>query len=420
LDLNALSSADPFLHQAAVWGLLQSGQYDALDWTDLADARQRWGLLEAFRWRFFNGGEVRDDLIRQAITDQDASVRLYAVRWIADAGRQSFRGAVEQLLTDRATTPALFQACLATLEWLDQGQVNRVKNPSYQDYLLRTLLAEDRPVALRAMALRLLPPAHRYLTIDHLRKFASSDQAALQREAVRSAALRSSEDKYPLLASLAGDEELAVTIRADAVMGLAGKSGEYRGVLERLAESDHGELAAEARRGLRSRQGDTPGDSGKPSAKDVDGWLRRLDEAPGDPETGWRIFFGAAGGKCGGCHRYEGRGADIGPDLTSVTGRMTRDRLLQSILQPSREIAPQFVPWLLVTDDGRIRTGLSLGVSNDGRSERFIDSEGQEFTLDLETIEARRASSKSIMPEGLQDSLTIGELRDLLALLSSD
>jgi len=416
LDLDSLNSPDPFLHQAAVWALIRSGQFESLAWESLKNPRQRLGLLEASRWQSLDGAEPRIDWIGRGLADDDSDVRLYALRTIADFGLKQFRSEVERLLTDRATTPALFQATLATLEWLDHGKVTALKDASYEFYLVRALTDGARPAALRAMVLRLLPPEHDRLTIDLLQQFLADPEPELRREAVRSLALRGKNDKYQLLARVAEDTTVAEAVRADAVMGLADRAGEYRDLLNRLAKSDENSVADEARRGLQSESERMVADSSLPAADDVSGWLELLSRG-GDADAGWRVFFGVRGGRCGSCHRYEGRGAAIGPDLTLVGKRMSAERLVQSILQPSREIAPQFVPWLLLTADGRVRTGLSQGVSEDGSRERFVDAEGKPFEVELSDIEERRASPKSIMPEDLEKTLTVQQLRDLFALL---
>ena len=97
---------------------------------------------------------------------------------------------------------------------------------------------------------------------------------------------------------------------------------------------------------------------------------------------------------------------------------MTRRRLLESILQPSREMAPQYVPWLLETADGKVQAGLSLARVDDERKERFIGTDGQPFELASAAIVHRRAADASIMPAGLETQLTVEELRDLMALLT--
>jgi putative heme-binding domain-containing protein len=147
----------------------------------------------------------------------------------------------------------------------------------------------------------------------------------------------------------------------------------------------------------------------------VDSWLAKLD-GPADAAAGERIFFHSRAGTCFSCHEREGRGAHVGPDLT-ITGRtLDRRRLVESILLPSKEIAPQFVAWQIETVDGRALTGVLLGENVDG-SQRYADAAGKTFTLKPGEIESRKASTTSLMPNGLERQFTLQELKDLLAYL---
>ncbi len=154
----------------------------------------------------------------------------------------------------------------------------------------------------------------------------------------------------------------------------------------------------------------------RPAAADVEAWLARLD-GPADAAAGERIFYHSKVGGCFRCHRVDGRGSDIGPDLT-VTPRTTdRRKLIESILQPSKEIAPQFFVWQVQTDDGRTFSGTLVSESADGR-ETYADAEGKLITVRREDIAKKAAQRRSIMPDDVAKTLTVQELRDLLAFLS--
>ena len=115
----------------------------------------------------------------------------------------------------------------------------------------------------------------------------------------------------------------------------------------------------------------------------------------------------------------DGRGASIGPDLTSIGAKIGRTGVLTSLLQPSREIAPRYQSYTVTLKDGRVISGLSLGLTEDDRHERFSGADGQEITVARELIESRLPLATSIMPSGLEQGLTDEDLRDLLTLLES-
>jgi putative heme-binding domain-containing protein len=156
----------------------------------------------------------------------------------------------------------------------------------------------------------------------------------------------------------------------------------------------------------------------KPPASDLSAWHTHL-EQPGDSAAGRRLFFSSVGGRCAVCHQYAGRGGHIGPDLTHVGRSQSRDRIIDSILQPSREVAPHYQPWVLTTADGRTLVGLRLAEGGDDGSEEYVDTAGQRFTLPSAGIESRAASTTSIMPDGLESTLSIDDLRDLVTFLTS-
>ena len=110
----------------------------------------------------------------------------------------------------------------------------------------------------------------------------------------------------------------------------------------------------------------------------------------------------------------------MGPDLTGLVRRMDRHRVLDSILQPSREIAPRYVPWMVETTDGKLFLGMSLGVQGRNQVERFLGVDGTQFTIGRDEIAFRHLSDRSIMPDGFHRQLTLKEMRDLLVLLTED
>ncbi len=99
-------------------------------------------------------------------------------------------------------------------------------------------------------------------------------------------------------------------------------------------------------------------------------------------------------------------------------GRLDRPRLIASIVQPSAEIAPMFVPWRIARNDGTIVQGLLVRETIDG-GQVYADRDGQTVTLKPEEIAERRPESISIMPEDLAHTMTPREFRDLLAFLQA-
>ena len=121
--------------------------------------------------------------------------------------------------------------------------------------------------------------------------------------------------------------------------------------------------------------------------------------------------------RCANCHRYGGRGAKTGPELTGIGARISRRRVLDSLLRPSQEIAPRYVPTLIEMSDGRVIQGIWQGYVVQSRMDRYQLADGSIMEIDPGQVETSQQSPVSIMPEGLHQRLTINEIRDLLELL---
>ncbi len=137
-------------------------------------------------------------------------------------------------------------------------------------------------------------------------------------------------------------------------------------------------------------------------------------------QRGLALFAAAS---CSKCHRVGNVGTLVGPDLTSVSRRFSRQDILQSIVEPSHVIAENYRSLEIVTRDGKTFVGRPV-LSGDYRSEtlRLATDPQRPFQIteiDKRTIEEERVSAVSWMPEGLLDTLAAEEVRDLLAFLES-
>jgi putative membrane-bound dehydrogenase-like protein len=130
----------------------------------------------------------------------------------------------------------------------------------------------------------------------------------------------------------------------------------------------------------------------------------------GDSARGATIFKK----NCRTCHAIQGVGWKAGPDLASISSRRS-DLLLVDILDPSRQVSPDFVNYVVVTKDGRVMTGLIAAETAESVTLRW--EEGQQETIPRSEIEQFRASGKSMMPDGLEKNLTPDQLVDLLEFL---
>ena len=78
----------------------------------------------------------------------------------------------------------------------------------------------------------------------------------------------------------------------------------------------------------------------------------------GDAARGRAVFEDAKGAGCNRCHRVRGSGGEVGPDLSNIGGKYAREHLIESVLEPSRQIVEGYRPTILALEDGRVLTGL--------------------------------------------------------------
>ncbi len=116
------------------------------------------------------------------------------------------------------------------------------------------------------------------------------------------------------------------------------------------------------------------------------------------------------------CHRLGKQGHEVGPNLATIQNRSPA-QLLVNILDPSREVAPNFLEYIVVTDDGRINTGMIA--SETANSITLRQAEGKQQTFLRADIEVIRSSGKSLMAEGLEKKIKPQEMTDLIAYLLS-
>ena len=140
--------------------------------------------------------------------------------------------------------------------------------------------------------------------------------------------------------------------------------------------------------------------------------MRRMKTA--NAKRGQLIFYNERFGQCSKCHQVDGRGGVIGPDLSDLRN-MSRERLLESIVFPSKEIAPRHTSWLIETYDGRSFTGVLL--AERGEVQTYADAQGKLIRVKFDDIERKKSVEKSIMPESLLDMMTDQEVADLILYL---
>jgi quinoprotein glucose dehydrogenase len=137
--------------------------------------------------------------------------------------------------------------------------------------------------------------------------------------------------------------------------------------------------------------------------------------AGGDAARGRKVFREKAEVQCLRCHKIDGDGGEVGPELTGIGKRQSRDAILESIVLPNKQIAQGFESVVVATDDGQVHAGVLKG--EDDATLRLMTPEGKAVAIPKATIEERKRGA-SAMPEDTITHLSRSELRDLVEFLA--
>jgi putative heme-binding domain-containing protein len=155
-------------------------------------------------------------------------------------------------------------------------------------------------------------------------------------------------------------------------------------------------------------------------------YIRSLARAPGestwkpylagDAKAGRALFFDAKGkANCARCHTVGGEGGRIGPPLDRIARRRAPEYIMESILEPSKDIDPQYETVQVFTTAGQSITGLRVNESN--FTIQLREENGRFHSFLKQDLESWAVLKKSLMPENYAEQLTVKELHDIFAYL---
>lgn len=145
--------------------------------------------------------------------------------------------------------------------------------------------------------------------------------------------------------------------------------------------------------------------------KIVDAYHDVLD-MKGDPAAGKKVYLD----NCSKCHMLQGNGFAVGPDLSTVANAGA-EKILINVLDPNREVNPQYMNYTIETDDLESHSGVIA--SESATSITLKRANGETDTILRVNIEAIRSENLSIMPEGWEEAIDKQQMADLIAYLTS-
>ena len=442
----ALESSDPVLQHAAIQAIANTENSN----TQLSIApdtieRFKAQMLLALK-RSKNRETVGKSIaFERILAEPDAHLDAWkvVVKWIADDKLLRFRDLLKLNLESSSLTPEKYLMIAAAIDRLDGKKPRDI--PAAKE-LAAIALDSTKKTGLRATTLRLLGTNSAAINAPQLIELAEVKEPSIRLEAIRLLGGQTDSESVEKLLAVSLNAKAFVSERLAAIAGLANVSESHTNTLIELAKNDSPLIASGALQslsgiklneaqaktitavGMGSAQLSEAADRvlekkpARASNKETAAWMKLLN-VDGDATAGERVFFHSKIGTCSKCHQHGGRGTAVGPSLSLIAKRLPKDKtkakqiLLETILQPSKDMAPQYTPWIIVTTDGRQLTGLPR--RKGGNSEAYLGVNGKEFSVKKSEIDMHKESRTSIMPEGLLNNLTTQELRDLFAFLLS-
>lgn len=235
--------------------------------------------------------------------------------------------------------------------------------------------------------------------------------------------LAGGKEALAVLAPLVLDSERSLAVRSAAVRGLGRNLNGQRQLLELVVSGklskDLNFAAAnalysstdEAVRKEVARHLQLPAAAGASPLPP----LATLLERKGDAERGRKVF--AAHGTCAKCHKVRGEGKEVGPDLSEIGSKLSREALYVAILDPSAGISHNYETHTIATDSGTVVSGIKISDTDDSVTLRT--AEAIEQRIPKQEIEEFVRQPVSLMPADLQKAMSVDDLVGLVEYLTT-
>ena len=143
--------------------------------------------------------------------------------------------------------------------------------------------------------------------------------------------------------------------------------------------------------------------------------IAQLLKIKGTPESGKTLF--ETTGTCAKCHKVRGAGKEVGPDLSEIGSKLSREALFVSILDPSAGISHNYETYLIELVSGNVLSGVLVSQTNEVVV--LKTKEAIEKSIKKEDVELMQKSETSLMPADLVKTMTQNQLADIVEYLST-
>jgi putative heme-binding domain-containing protein len=144
--------------------------------------------------------------------------------------------------------------------------------------------------------------------------------------------------------------------------------------------------------------------------------IPRLAAMKGDPERGGRVYRDPKGPNCIACHMIGDEGKQVGPPLTTIANKLSREQLFESVLTPSAALLMSYENWVVKLKNGDVKTGIKVEETDDRIT--LKDNMGEYVDIPIASIENRKQLALSMMPENITETMSVQDLVDVVEYLS--
>jgi putative membrane-bound dehydrogenase-like protein len=404
---------------------------------DRSSAAQR---LIAWRGRGPIAAELQSKWLASDKLDADAVMALFrAVDFLSAEQRQT---ALQPVL-DTDSSPERVTEALMKLEGVDlensprlsklvRDYIERLGNDPRQLKILQKLRVSGLTDRLLERAAAWGPSTQAVQAIDmalesggatKLWEWLSAPEPNDAAQALsKNLSLSNRREAIELQRKLLEDTSVAKSVRVESAIGLARNKTNHATLID-LARAE--KLPAEAKALIGSAlRASEDGELRKaaeqlfPMLKSNQNPLPPIDvlaKKKGNADNGRKLYFGAS--TCSQCHMVGKEGQNVGPSLTEIGDKLTREAMYVSILSPSAGISHNYEAYTARNTDGEVVTGLLVSKTESGVT--LKDAKGIERTIPAAELEEFRKMEKSLMPENLQETMSESDLVDIVEYLTT-
>ncbi len=294
--------------------------------------------------------------------------------------------------------------------------------PQLSALLARNTVDSDAQAALGSALVSLDPNEQRLALVPLLSE--NSIPSDLRQKVAESIAAGGKSESLPVLVEAMRSVPSRIQLKlAQSLAGSIGGAETLLTMVENhqaaprvlLDKTVQDKIAARNNSGLRSRDKDLTKNlepANEAVQKQIEAARSKYDPAKAVPTEGAKVFAQ----NCAICHRIDGNGAVIGPQLDGI-GSRGLERVLEDVLDPNRNVDINFRTQIVVLNDGDVQSGLFR--REEGELLILADSTGKEIILPKKEIQSRRESETSLMPANFGDIIPEKDFQNLISFLLS-